>query len=272
MQKSLLAHIASNFISEYENVANSSVAYLLNEYPQARAALKSILDVDEVPIHYVTELSTTANGRPDVTGLEKNGQKTIIIEGKFWANLTPNQPNNYLRELAKGGKLLFLSPDKRLSSLEVEVGKRLQEKSTKIYYSSWENFLDLIEKENSRNYDQRLTSDVDQMKDLCRKMDTEGMPPLSMSDLDPMNGRRATHFADVINECQSILKEWKHANFSGLQKQSKPYGHGFYFRGFNFSCFLSFDSYTWYARPNHTPIWLSIQNENPENQSCLKIF
>lgn len=272
MQKSLLAHIASNLISEYENVANSSVAYLLNEYPQARAALKSILDVDEVPIHYVTELSTTANGRPDVTGLEKNGQKTIIIEGKFWANLTPNQPNNYLRELAKGGKLLFLSPDKRLSSLEVEVGKRLQEKSTKIYYSSWENFLDLIEKENSRNYDQRLTSDVDQMKDLCRKMDTEGMPPLSMSDLDPMNGRRATHFADVINECQSILKEWKHANFSGLQKQSKPYGHGFYFRGFNFSCFLSFDSYNWYARPNHTPIWLSIQNENPENQSCLKIF
>ncbi len=32
MEKSLLAHIAKNFISEYENVANSSIAYLLNEY------------------------------------------------------------------------------------------------------------------------------------------------------------------------------------------------------------------------------------------------
>ena len=32
MQNSLLAHIASNFISEYENVANSSNAYVLNEY------------------------------------------------------------------------------------------------------------------------------------------------------------------------------------------------------------------------------------------------
>ena len=83
MQNSLLAHIASTFISEYENVANSSIAYLLNEYPASREALRSILDLDRVPTYYVTELSSDANGRPDVTGLDSHSGKAVIIEGKL---------------------------------------------------------------------------------------------------------------------------------------------------------------------------------------------
>lgn len=75
MQESLLSHIASNFISEYENVANSSIEYLLNNYTAARNALREALDIDDVPSHYVTELSTKSNGRPDVTGLDKHGNQ-----------------------------------------------------------------------------------------------------------------------------------------------------------------------------------------------------
>ena len=125
MQNSLLAHIASNFISEYENVANSSIAYLLNEYPVSREVLKEVLKLDCAPTYYVTELSTKSNGRPDVTGLDDNGNKSVIIEGKFWANLTDNQPVNYLKELSPGGKILFLAPDKRLTSLKQELNIRL---------------------------------------------------------------------------------------------------------------------------------------------------
>ena len=110
MQNSLLAHIASNFIAEYENVANSSIAYLLNEYPASQAALKSILGLKAVPTYYMNELSAGINGRPDVTGLNSEGGKSVIIEGKFWANLTQNQPSNYLKELAPEGKILFLAP------------------------------------------------------------------------------------------------------------------------------------------------------------------
>lgn len=261
MQKSLLAHIASNFISEYENVANSSIAYLLNEYPESRVALKNILDVDKVPTHYLTELSTTSNGRPDVTGFDVDGNKTIIIEGKFWANLTQNQPINYLKELSDDGKLLFLAPDKRLGSLKIDISKRLDGGSDKIILSSWEKFLSLIEKENSKNYNHHLSSDLTQMKELCLKMDTEGMPPISLSDIDPMNGRRVSQFSDIIDECNPILRGWKHTDFTGLKTQGKKYGHGFYFRGYDFTCFLSFDSYSWYVNDNHTPIWLQIKNQ-----------
>ena len=120
MQNSLLAHIASNFITEYENVANSSIAYLLNEYPAAQEALKCVLGVENVPTYYVTELSTDSNGRPDVTGLDDHGGKSVIIEGKFWANLTRNQPSNYLKEITDEGNILFLAPDKRLKSLTID--------------------------------------------------------------------------------------------------------------------------------------------------------
>jgi hypothetical protein len=48
MQNSSLANIASNFISEYENVANSSNAYILNEYPVTQEVLKEILNLDSL--------------------------------------------------------------------------------------------------------------------------------------------------------------------------------------------------------------------------------
>ena len=258
MQNSLLAHIASNFISEYENVANSSIAYLLNEYSASQEALRSILGVDSVPTYYVTELSTASNGRPDVTGLDVDGGKAVIIEGKFWANLTHNQPGNYLKEITDGGKILFLAPEKRLSSLKVEIQKRVGGTTDKVVIDSWAAFLSLIEKENNKNYNPRLDSDLIQIKELCQKMDTEGMPPLSASDLDPMNGRVSSHYSDVIEECNPIIREWEHSDFKDLKTTSSKYGHGFYFRGYNFGCLLHFDSNKWFIRDNHTPIWLNI--------------
>ena len=78
MHNSILAHIASNFISEYENVANSSVAYLLNQYPAARIALQTISLLDNIPQHFVTELATQSNGRPDITGFSAYCPKMCV--------------------------------------------------------------------------------------------------------------------------------------------------------------------------------------------------
>jgi len=257
----ILSYIASNFISEYENVANSSIAYLLNEYPAARAALKDVLKMDEIPTYYETELATLSNGRPDVTGIDIHGNKMVIIEGKFWANLTPNQPNNYLKELAEDGKILFLSPGKRVDSLKAEIARRLKGKNEKVIISSWDNFLALVERENSKEYSYRLDADLLQLKELCRKMDAKGMPPLSASDLDPMNGRVTSHFADIIDECNLLLRKREHFSFKGLKTTPTKYGHGFYFRAYGFGCSLAFDSHKWFVRDNHTPIWLKVTKD-----------
>jgi hypothetical protein len=262
MQESLLSHIASNFISEYENVANSSITYLLNKYPASREVLKNILLLDDVPSYFVTELATKSNGRPDVTGLDINGNKQIIIEGKFWANLTDNQPVNYLKELPENGRLLFLLPEKRKISLDVEIKKRLNGNDKKIYIFSWNEFLDLVEVENNKNHNQALISDITQLKELCSKMDEEGMPPLSQSDLDPMNGRVAYQFASLIDECKPILKEWEETDFKKLTASSSTGWNGFYFRAFDFGCQLYFSSYKWFSTNTSTPIWLDIYDKD----------
>ena len=263
MQNSLLAHIASNFISEYENVANSSVAYMLNNYSAARKALACTVGLESVPEYYITELSTQANGRPDVTGLDSSGNRKIIIEGKFWANLTDNQPNNYIKELAHNGRILFLSPDKRVVSLKVEIEKRLNDKFyDDIVICSWSTLLSRIEHENNKIHNSRLSSDLFQLRELCQKMDVEGMPPLSESDLDPMHGRIASNFADIIDECNAILREWESSDFNKLKTTPQKYGYGFYFKACGFGCYLHFDTNKWFTRKIGTPVWLSIQDNN----------
>jgi len=262
MQGSLLSHIASNFITEYENVANSSIAYLLNNYSSASEALKIILDIDQVPIYYRTELVTKSNGRPDVTGLDSDGNKSVIIEGKFWANLTDNQPINYLNELSMNGKLLFLAPDKRIDSLNDELYNRIGKSDDRVIVNSWISFIELIEIENREKFSEQLSSDLYQLKELCQKMDTEGLPPLSMSDLDPMNGKISYQFADLIDECNNILRNWNLSNFQGLKTTGSKRDYGFYFKSGALSCRLNFSSYYWYKRRSHTPFWLYLKDKN----------
>ena len=263
MEGSLLAHIAGNFVSQYENVANSSVCYLLNRYPASRSALEKLLSLTDPPTHYVTERSTESNGRPDITGLDASGNTVVIIEGKFWANLTDNQPINYLKELGVGGKLLFLAPDRRQESLKAEIRKRLGEDDERISIYSWMAFLTLVENEDSKNHDGDLASDLVQLRALCAKMDEEGMPPLSMTDLDPMNGRICYQLANLINDCNTRLREWDKSDFKGRSSSGSIYGYGFYFRGCGFECSLGFSTYDWFMRKSHTPIWLYITPEQP---------
>ena len=270
--KSLLAHIASNFISEYENVANSSTAYLLNEYAAAREALRGLLEVSEVPHIFKTELATKSNGRPDVTGLNINGEKSIIIEGKFWANLTDNQPVNYLKELPADGKLLFLAPSKRIASLKIELTKRIGSDDNRVLARSWNEFLTRVEEENNKNHNAHLASDLLQMRELCQKMDTEGMPPLSASDLDPMNGKISSHFADILVESNSVIRTWNETCFKGQRVTPSTYGIGTYFMYHNLACHLQFDAQKWFLRQAHTPFWLRVRSDNADKVEIVNHY
>lgn len=277
MKKSIFTHLAKYFTSQYENVANRSIAYLLNEYSAARDALKILLAIEEVPRIYETEQATGENGRPDITGLNSSGQKSVIIEGKFWAKLTDHQPVNYLKELDENGKLLFLAPVQRLLSLGTEVKNRIGSSDDRIIIQSWGNFLQIIENENSKDFNKQLESDLTQIKALCEQMESLGLPPLNHSDLDPMNGKLMIHFANIIDECNPILRNWDETDFTRLNTTSTKYGYGFYFKAFGLGCYLCFDCERWNEYNTHTPFWLKvdhwqdteIQNKIPH---LLKIY
>ena len=264
--QSLLAHVASNFITQYENVANSSIAYLLNNYSAARDALQRVLEVEEVPRRYVAEEQTKELGRPDVVGRDESGDAAIIIEGKFWANLTDNQPNNYLEILRPtGGKLLFLAPTQRLESLQREIHYRLQDTKFEhhkgLVIKSWMDFLTRIEHENANGYDHALASDLEQIKALCDRMDVEGMPPLTDSDLDPMNGRVAYHLASIVDDVKSELSNWSYIKKMG-SLTPHAYGRYFSFKTNQLTCYLNFLTDRWFLSHISTPFWLDISDNN----------
>lgn len=263
MKKSLLSHIAGNFITQYENVANSSISYLLNNYSAAKKSLANILNIGELPsIRFITELATGENGRPDVTGVDENNNKIIIIEGKFWASLTSNQPLNYLNEIYEGGKILFLSPERRKSLLMIEIEKRVVDENQRALISvhSWAELIESIEYENSKKPNLSLTSDLSQLKSLCDQMDVEGMPPLSASDLDPMNGRIVYQLSDLLDDCRKIMSTWPETDFNKVKAVAYKTGYGFYFRAHHFGCQLLLSTYNWFTTKSCTPYWLHIGN------------
>ena len=162
-----------------------------------------------------------------------------------------------------------MAPQTRIESLKIELEKRANHDFEKIIICSWNNFLEEIEAENNKNYNHQLASDLLQIKELCQKMDTEGMPPLSNSDLDSMNGKRLAYFADIIDECNQVLRQWEHSDFKRLKTVSTKYGYGFYFHAYHFGCYLEFNCKRWYKGISKTPFWLVIADY--DFKECTKI-
>ena len=61
----------------------------------------------------IAQVRTQATGeegeRPDLAGFDRNGRERVLVEAKFWAGLTDNQPIAYLERLPanRPGALLF---------------------------------------------------------------------------------------------------------------------------------------------------------------------
>lgn len=272
MENSVLSHILSELGESGEKIANIGICYLLNEYPAAREALKSVLNMDTIPVCYEREKSIESGGRPDIVGKNADNKSAVFIEGKFWAHLTDKQPNAYLKDLDKEGRLLFLAPEQRKKFLKLQLKERIggegEERCTVL---SWDEFLECIQHENNRNQDTNLTSDLDQLRTFCRKGEVEGMQPLSSHDLDPIHGKRAMHLSNVIYTCSEKLEELGYE--SKTKNTQHKYGTYFEIYSRDFGCDLYVGNDEWFRHKSRTPtpIWLSLYAKNEGGPSNEKI-
>ena len=84
-----------------------------------------IQTADALGLHLPPQLTfkTQASGEdssiPDLAALDPEGREVLLIENKFWAGLTRNQPAAYLARLPQNqdGLLLFVVPQRRLHSV-----------------------------------------------------------------------------------------------------------------------------------------------------------
>lgn len=204
-ERSVLAEIALQFIPKRELVATAGLGHLLRMSDEARETLKRMVATGGavVPgglLYRNEQYDETSPGRPDIVG-SAAGSTHLIVEGKFWADLTDTQPGEYLKRLAAGGCLLFVAPAKRRELLWDKLLKRCDDAGLERHDErpdpkanfarigdswwmgivSWTTLLrdirDAVEDES------HLRSDVDQLLSLCHLEDEEAFLPLTPADL-----------------------------------------------------------------------------------------
>ena len=76
-----------------------------------------------------TQVSDATLARPDLAVYDRERKERVLMEAKFWAGLTENQPNAYLARLPldqRPAVLLFVAPEARLETLWPELRRLIE--------------------------------------------------------------------------------------------------------------------------------------------------
>ena len=130
--RTLLSFVVGNHILGLEDAATDALSFILSRSISAKRALSNFLDDEgrSLPIEKAEAWMADSHGAiPDLALLVSSGQVLELVECKFWASLTQNQPVTYWEGLPvdRPAVLLFLAPDSRVnqSSLWDELVDRL---------------------------------------------------------------------------------------------------------------------------------------------------
>ena len=110
----LFGEISVSLGSHPENLASESLRYLLDRYQEAWPDLRAFLGLSgavlPVEASFQTQAALKGEGIPDLVVSGPDGNVGLIVEAKFWAGLTENQPVSYFEGLSEqgAGMLLFI--------------------------------------------------------------------------------------------------------------------------------------------------------------------
>ena len=218
----MLAVLAYKFTNKTETLATEALGYNLSQSPQAavaRGALQAVMEGGGVNIGQIARVSTEVpikvkgkEARVDLIGFGEGNSKRALIEVKFWAGLTENQPNVYLQELLKNANhepsaLLFVAPVLRQETLWPELlrlagaggfsltnvtsaaGVRsaaVNDGPHRLMLTSW---LYLLEKLSAATGDPE--KEIRQLQGLCAQQDKAAFLPLRAGEIGPDFSKRA---------------------------------------------------------------------------------
>ena len=133
--KTLLAHLSPRFTERSEDIAVEALGYILSRSKAARGALDDVLQNGSAEVGPISRVKTQVGEegtRPDIACYDNSGAERVLVEAKFWAGLTDNQPVAYLRRLPddRPSALLVIAPAARFESLWPELQRRIAEDKT----------------------------------------------------------------------------------------------------------------------------------------------
>lgn len=291
---SLLGHLIINkFGNHSENIATEALNHILSSSAIAKKSFLRYVEQTSVKLNdnliFRTQVTDETGAVPDLVGKDSEEQKVLIIESKFWAGLTPNQPVVYLKQLPQGksGVLLFIAPVKRIFSLWAELLRRCKNDNIIINemkspvsnefliahsnekqclaIASWRSVLSFILKSVETEGENDAASDIAQLQGLVEQMDEKAFLPLHSEDFAPIIAARVIQYCNLVDEVTSSLVKNKLASTkdkptsAGRLTTARGLGiHGRYMKINGFACCLQFNASLWSTK-RETPLWLSIK-------------
>ena len=238
----LLAHLASKLSHQPETVATEALGHILHGSEAARNALQEFLQSAGVDVGRIntawTEVTGEGRERPDLSCMDGNGRERVLLEVKFWAGLTANQPAAYLDRLPddRPSALLVVAPSIRLETLWPELKARAGEfpmgnegsatevrwvsagENRHLILTSWTSLLRRRRLEGAAD-DEQARSDIRQLQGLADQQDSEEFLPLRAEQLSPEIPRLILNLSRLVDEVSSRIFAMDWADRARMQKR-----------------------------------------------------
>lgn len=295
---SLFGHFASRS-GQPENFATEALNYILNRSSTAKSAFLRFVAQSgaELPtdLMFRTQAAGDDKAIPDLIGMDLDSRQVLLVEAKFWAGLTSNQPITYLKRLPSDtdGLLLFVAPALRFDTLWAELLWRCRKEGFAVEHSrtvvseefrainigrtqvlaltSWRAVLAQVLRELETRREHDAASDVRQLQGLCERMDSGAFLPLRSAELTSDTGTRIMQYCEIVNEAIEQAKAAGMASTRGLRPTRGPGFYGRYFALYGHVCNLQFNAAFW-GRLRAPPIWLGIHElrDKPWSKDALE--
>ena len=242
--KSILSDIVGKYSRHTENICSESLALIINQSGLLQSAFADFINKksgNKITLGNTYNIQTQVSSDLDsaLPDLEIQTQlnQTVLVEAKFWAGLTPHQPNSYLKRILQNdsGALLFIAPERRLFSLQKETANRAEQEfnvqsfefgfvvkdTIPVTFISWTDTLTALW--NSALYANETESlhNLFQLKTLVRKLDSEGFIPFDSLLFTPAAAKQRDQLVDLLDDIVSKSK-------GKLNKDRLTYGGGKY--------------------------------------------
>ena len=281
----LLAYLVSRFPGNTENIATEALRHI---FDQSDASIEALNDVVQSgvrgiePIQTVSTQVVHADGTiPDIVGFDENGKERALVEVKFWAGLTANQPNGYLNRLPDDGPavLVFLAPEDRVLSLWRQLRNRVSGKQMEwvdidaerkcvrvgntqrhLMVVSWGGLLDSMAARSRDDGSQpHIEAEIRQLRSLAKFADAGAIKPISKGEEfgadSEARKRQYKRLIDAATE-RGIRQGW--VDRKGLRATPRSYGYGRYIRLLGNMVWFGVNV-NQFERTGRAPLWVDCQ-------------
>ena len=282
----LLAYLVSSFPGNTENIATEALRHILDHSDACGVALNDVIQTGVRGVNAVTTVKSQvihADGtQPDLVGFDETGLERVLIEVKFWAGLTPNQPNGYINRLPNNGPALvmFLAPEDRIQTLwpqlqglmsqefgplvEIESERRcmrVEDTQKHLMIVSWGGLLDCMAARTRDYAEAGVETEIRQLRSLAKYADAGAFKPISRGEEfgadSEMRLRQYKRLVDASTEI-GIQQGW--VSRKGLKAVTRGYGYGRYIklRGTTVWYGINVDQF---EKTRETPLWVDLSTQ-----------